>query len=59
MSILPLIQKVQSDCGSRQIIRKAAPGAEELISYQIPAFRFHGMLVFMRRIQTFRFIVYF
>ena len=30
----------------RQVIRKAAPGAEEVISYQMPAFRFHGMLVF-------------
>ena len=30
----------------RQTIRKAAPKAEELISYQMPAFRFHGMLAF-------------
>jgi uncharacterized protein YdhG (YjbR/CyaY superfamily) len=29
----------------RQIIKKAAPGAEETISYQMPAFKFHGMLV--------------
>ncbi len=29
----------------RQIIKKAAPGAEEVISYRIPAFKFHGMLV--------------
>jgi len=28
----------------RQIIRSAAPGAEELISYSMPAFRHHGML---------------
>lgn len=26
----------------RQIIRSAAPGAEECISYQLPAFRIHG-----------------
>src|ERR1022692_2773292 len=29
----------------REIIRAAAPGAEECISYQIPAFRLDGMLV--------------
>lgn len=29
----------------RQIIKKAAPEAEELLSYQMPAFRFHGKLV--------------
>ena len=29
----------------RQTIRKAVPEAEELISYRMPAFRFHGMLV--------------
>ena len=30
----------------RQTIRKAAPKAEEVISYQMPAFKFHGMLVY-------------
>ena len=29
----------------RAIIRKAAPGAEELISYAMPAYRLNGMLV--------------
>ena len=29
----------------RQTIKTAVPEAEELISYQMPAFRFHGMLV--------------
>ena len=29
----------------RQIIREAAPQAEECISYQLPAFRYNGMLV--------------
>jgi uncharacterized protein YdhG (YjbR/CyaY superfamily) len=29
----------------RQTIKKAVPEAEELISYQMPAFRYHGMLV--------------
>jgi len=29
----------------RRIIRAAAPNAEECISYQIPAFRLHGLLV--------------
>ena len=29
----------------RATIKKAAPKAEELISYKMPAFRFHGILV--------------
>jgi uncharacterized protein YdhG (YjbR/CyaY superfamily) len=29
----------------RAIIRKALPGAEELISYQIPAYRLHGRVL--------------
>jgi uncharacterized protein YdhG (YjbR/CyaY superfamily) len=30
----------------RQIIRETAPEAEELISYGIPAYKYHGMLVY-------------
>lgn len=30
----------------RQTIRKAAPEAEEIISYQMPAFRLNGVLVY-------------
>jgi|SRR5215467_747618 len=30
----------------RNAIQKNAPGAEEVISYQMPAFRYHGMLVY-------------
>jgi uncharacterized protein YdhG (YjbR/CyaY superfamily) len=30
----------------RRIIKAAAPDAEELISYQIPGYRYRGMLVF-------------
>ena len=30
----------------RQTIKKAAPDAEEVISYLMPAFKYHGMLVF-------------
>jgi uncharacterized protein YdhG (YjbR/CyaY superfamily) len=30
----------------RQTIRRAAPGAEETISYQMPAFKQHGILVY-------------
>ena len=30
----------------RENIMKAAPGAEEAISYQMPAFKLHGMLVY-------------
>lgn len=29
----------------RQTIKEMVPGAEEVISYQMPAFRYHGMLV--------------
>lgn len=29
----------------RQCIRKAAPKAEEIISYRMPAYRYHGVLV--------------
>lgn len=30
----------------RKTIKKAAPEAEELISYNMPAFKYHGMLVY-------------
>ncbi len=30
----------------RKTIKKAAPAAEEVISYNIPAFKYHGMLVY-------------
>ena len=30
----------------RAAIKKTAPAAEELISYQMPAFKYHGMLVY-------------
>ena len=30
----------------RLTIRRAAPGAEEVISYQMPAFKYHGILVY-------------
>lgn len=30
----------------RQTIRKAVPEAEEFISYQMPAYRLHGMIAF-------------
>ncbi len=30
----------------RRIVRGAAPGAQELISYRMPAFRLHGILVY-------------
>ena len=39
-SIRPLLHKL------RETIRQAAPDAEETISYKMPAFRFHGMLVY-------------
>lgn len=30
----------------RLTIKKSAPGAEEVISYNMPAFKYHGMLVY-------------
>lgn len=30
----------------RATIKKTAPSAEEVISYQMPAFKYHGMLVY-------------
>jgi len=30
----------------RETIKESAPDAEEVISYNIPAFKFHGMLIF-------------
>lgn len=30
----------------RRTIKKAAPGAEEVISYNIPGYKYHGMLIF-------------
>ena len=30
----------------RSLIKKAAPGAEEIISYKMPAYRLNGMLVY-------------
>jgi uncharacterized protein YdhG (YjbR/CyaY superfamily) len=30
----------------KQTIKKAAPEAEEVISYQLPAFKYHGMLIY-------------
>lgn len=41
---LPSEAKVKLD-KLRQTIKNAAPKAEEVISYQMPAFRFYGMLV--------------
>ena len=36
----------------RNAIRKAAPKAEELISYQMPAYKFHGVLVYFAGYQN-------
>src|SRR4051812_31151693 len=37
------IRKILEDL--RQVIRKAAPEAEEIISYQMPAIKFHGIVL--------------
>ena len=36
----------------RKTIKKAAPGAEEMISYQMPAYKLNGMLVFFSAAKT-------
>lgn len=36
----------------RATIRKAAPSAQEAISYQIPAFKLHGNLIFFAAFQS-------
>lgn len=44
LSALPQ-QAAESAASLRQIIRQAAPEAEEVISYNMPAFRWNGILV--------------
>ncbi|MCX6300096.1 MAG: DUF1801 domain-containing protein [Bacteroidetes bacterium] len=45
ISSFPLItQKRLSEI--RLLIKQAAPAAEEIISYQMPAYKLHGMLVY-------------
>ena len=39
-SVRPILKRI------RQTIRSAAPGAEEIISYRMPAFRLDGILVY-------------
>ena len=39
-AVRPILNKI------RRTISTAAPGAEELISYRMPAFRLHGILVY-------------
>jgi uncharacterized protein YdhG (YjbR/CyaY superfamily) len=36
----------------RQVIMKAAPNAEEVISYMMPAYKFHGVLVYFGAYKT-------
>lgn len=40
----PKLKKALSDI--RKTIKSVAPKAEEVISYQIPGYKYHGMLVF-------------
>jgi uncharacterized protein YdhG (YjbR/CyaY superfamily) len=45
----PKVQQVLQKI--RRTIRKAAPGAEEVISYRMPAFKLHGILVYFAAFQ--------
>jgi uncharacterized protein YdhG (YjbR/CyaY superfamily) len=38
--------------GLRKTIKKAAPDAEEVISYMMPSYRFHGVLVYFGAYQN-------
>jgi uncharacterized protein YdhG (YjbR/CyaY superfamily) len=38
--VRPVLQKI------RRLVRRAAPGAQETISYQMPAFKQHGILLY-------------
>lgn len=40
VAIRPIMEKL------RQIVNKNAPGAEEVISYGMPAYKLHGMLLY-------------
>jgi len=40
----PKVKKALKDI--RKTIKTAAPKAEEVISYQIPGYKYHGMLIF-------------
>jgi uncharacterized protein YdhG (YjbR/CyaY superfamily) len=44
-SVLPDQMRIRME-ELRQTIRQTAPDAEEVISYNMPAFRFHGILVY-------------
>lgn len=37
--VRPILGKI------RQTVKKAVPGAEELVSYGMPAFKYHGVLI--------------
>ena len=43
-TISPETRKILEEL--RQTIRQAAPEAEEVVSYNMPAYRYHGMLVY-------------
>jgi len=45
-NVQAILQKI------RATIKKTAPAAEELISYQMPAFKYHGMLVYFAGYKT-------
>jgi len=44
--VQPILKRI------RRTIRMAAPAAEELISYRMPAFRLHGILVYFAAFQN-------
>lgn len=45
-AVRPILKKL------RATIRRAAPDAEEIISYRMPAFRLHGILVYFAAFQN-------
>lgn len=51
IALFPIeVQQLLNDF--RKTIKAAAPNAEEVISYQMPAFKYHGMLVYFAAWKT-------
>ena len=46
VAVRPILKKI------RMTISAAAPGAQELISYRMPAFRLHGILVYFAAFES-------
>ena len=50
----PAARPILKEC--RRVVRPAAPEAEELISYRMPAFKQHGILIYFAAFTSYRVI---